>query len=193
MVKFDFSNKGIFKNIIILWLISFLISSCAMGLRGYTPEQITGFDQFVANTDTPEKIVSWQEDNFSYDWSKFHKMKAGTASNAKIWRGYMYDCASYPIEIYYKKRGVCSGWANFSAYILREHGFKVKVVYARDNTHFVTAFKRDGKWWKICIRPYMHIGDEKFIEGPYDTFKDVALSIKLRKKFRDWGTFRIKG
>ena len=176
------------RKLIVLCLV-FMLSSCAATLRNFTPEQKLEFEQFVQSCDTPEKLQNWMIENFEYGYEKRHKMRqAGKVPHARSRRQFHYNWTDYPIDVYHRKTGVCQDSSNFCVFILRQHGYKAKMTYTFNpgygSGHYVAEFERDSKWWKI--------GDTNshYIEGPYDSVKEIALSIIPGAK--DWFVGRHK-
>ena len=115
-----------------------------LGCAHYTPVQKTEFEQVVESLNTPKKVDEWLWTNFVYDW----RIRSFNASLAKGY-GQQQHLVMSPIEVYFKKKGVCFDCANFACYVLHQHGYNVKSVYARAFNmpgHVVCAFEEDGKW-----------------------------------------------
>ncbi|MEA1947773.1 MAG: hypothetical protein U9N83_10810 [Thermodesulfobacteriota bacterium] len=180
----------ILRSMVVLSLILFLLSSCTMGLRGYTPEQKLEFERFVMDTNTPEKLNTWLT-IFEYDIGRMNSLRSdGRTTSARSHEEFISQWTYYPIEFYYRKSGVCNDIANFANYVLRKHGYKSKIFYVNPRSspgqgsagHFICILKRDdGKWWNV--------GDSRhpgIISGPYVSFADIADNLSIWSTMKYW-------
>jgi hypothetical protein len=127
----------------------------------------------MSELNTPEKVDDWLLKNFSYDR---HELVRRWTTRWTSWEELRLYGIDHPIEVYYKRKGVCDEAANFACYALNKAGYKVHTVTAfrqypakgpRD-IHTVCAVKVNGKWWIS--------GDTNGFNtrGPFTKLKDLA-------------------
>lgn len=89
-------------------------------------ENISNFTEVVNKLDTPEELLAYMKENFKF---KFHE-------------GHI----SYlPEEFFYKKEGDCKDLATFGSYVLKQHGYDVKIMCLKlsgelKGQHVITLF-----------------------------------------------------
>ena len=87
---------------------------------------ISNFTEVVNKLDTPEKLLAYMKENFKF---KFHE-------------GHI----SYlPEEFFHKKEGDCKDLAKFGSYVLKQHGYDVKIMCLKlsgelKGQHVITLF-----------------------------------------------------
>jgi len=160
-----------------IWIVLFTVTllACAAGSQ-FTAEQKTEFEKAIEQLNTPEKVNSWLNQNLVYDVEKFEASK-----HAREKRDFWDRNLNWPIETYFKKKGVCHDSSNFACYVLKKHGYKVEIVTAYyglstgANAHSVCAFQKDDKWW-VCAdtRIATRRGVRK-IAGPFNNLKEVGV------------------
>lgn len=117
---------------IVIWLL-FFIGCGDSDDPSSSPPRFTAFQETVAGLDTPSKVISYMQSNFTF---VFH---AG--------------CISYSPEQFFNiKAGDCKDYSTFFSYILAQHGCYAEIVtftwYDKNgirNGHVVTIFRNtDG-------------------------------------------------
>jgi len=167
------------KKLLVLTVLvaCLLMVSCSSASRSllrlnYTSEQIAEFEQATAQLNTPEKVDKWLRANFIYDVSILRLCRSRTYTRAQVYDQLM----KTPMEVFFKKSGVCFDAANFAAYCLDKAGYKVRapLVKSHGKGHSVCAVMVDGKWWKC--------GDTRafFPVGPYESYKKLLRSVKVK-------------
>ena len=95
-------------------------------------KNISNFTEVVNRLDTPEKLLTYMKENFKFKYYEGH--------------------ISYPSEEFFHiKEGDCKNLATFGSYILKQHGYDVKIMCLKlsgdlKGQHAVTLFQdKDGK------------------------------------------------
>lgn len=152
-----------------------LVVSCVSISRSllrlnYTSEQIAEFERVTTQLNTPEKVDWWLKTNFFYDRDILRLCRSRMYTRAQVYDQFM----KTPMEVFFKKEGVCFDAANFAAYCLYKAGYKVRapLVKRYGKGHSVCAVMVDSEWWKV--------GNTRSFSptGPYKSYKELLRSVK---------------
>lgn len=167
--------KPIIKNLNLLALLitaAMLINGCGNVLDKTSDEKIapansteaTSFSTTVSDLDTPQKVYSWMQQNFTYN---------ADVTSADEFRD--------PQTTFNLKSGDCDDYARFADYVLKQHGYKSDVmsVYNSKQGHSVCV-------WADANGKLNYLSNNSYVVLTADDLAAVAKSI-----YADWKIYAI--
>lgn len=139
------------KRIFTLSIIVLLLSGCGLyNLSNFTLPNDLEFLAVVNELDTPEKICSYMEENFTYE---YHSL-------------YAFD----PYILWKIKKGDCNDFATFGTFIANHHGYEVYQVFIYFKktlvSHIIAVYVENGK--------YNYSSNTQYLPINFSTFKEVV-------------------
>jgi len=160
------------KNLIIVFMLSFILLTTGCGLWMYNLNQFTlpddtEFLTLIEELDTPKKICQYMLDNFEAEEHPYIPLT--------------------PYQLYITRKGDCSDFTTFAMFIAHYHGYETyqilmlfpKPIYPIDTWHAIPVFKEDNYYTCAENQYYNPFGRY------YNSFYDIV------QEYNGWVKYKV--